>query len=95
MPYQLLPTCLSPLLILICFCNVTVAASPEIILKTGGVIKEDSDGAIIDIDLSDRPLNDRLIEALVSLPKLSVLRLRRTSISDEQLGKLTPLKLHD
>ena len=93
MPYQLFPTRLSPLLILMCFCNVTVAASPEIILKTGGVIKEDSDGAIIDIDLSDRPLNDQLIEALASLPKLSVLRLRRTSISDEQLGKLTPLKL--
>ena len=61
MPYQLFPTRLSPLLILMCFCNVTDAASPEIILKTGGVIKEDSDGAIIDIDLSDRPLNDQLI----------------------------------
>jgi len=93
MPYQVLPMRLSLLLVLMCFCNITVATTPEIILQTGGVIKESSDGAIVDIDLSDRPLNDQLIEALTALPELSVLRLRRTSISDEQLGKLIPLKL--
>ena len=58
MPYQMLTLRFSFLLILICFCNITVATTPEIILQAGGVIKENGDGAIVDIDLSDRPLND-------------------------------------
>ena len=93
MPYQLLPMRFSLLLIVACFSSIAIATPPKIILQTGGVIKENSDGAIVDIDLSDRPLNDQTIEALVALPELSVLRLRRTSISDEQLGQLTSLKL--
>ena len=93
MLYQTLPLRLSLLAIIASVCSVTIAATPEIILQAGGVIKENSDGSIVDIDLSDRPLNDQLIEALVALPELSVLRLRRTSISDEQVGQLSSLKL--
>ena len=93
MPYQLLPIRFSLLLIIVCYSSIAIATPPKIIIQTGGVIKENSDGAIVDIDLSDRPLNDQLIEALASLPELSVLRLRRTSISDEQLGQLASLKL--
>ena len=93
MLYQTLPLRLSLLAIIASVCSVTIAATPEIILQAGGVIKENSDGAIVDIDLSDRPLNDQLIEALVALPELSVLRLRRTSVSDEQVGQLSSLKL--
>ena len=84
-----LPLQRSLLAIIAAVCSVTYAATPEIILQAGGVVKENSDGAIVDIDLSDRPLNDQLIEALVALPKLSVLRLRRTAIRDEQLGQLS------
>ncbi len=91
MLYKMLPIRFSLLLIIICYSSIAIATPPKIIMQTGGVIKENSDGAIVDIDLSDRPLNDHLIEALASLPELSVLRLRRTSISDEQLGQLASL----
>ena len=76
-----------------CPCITIVAAPPGIILQTGGVIRENDDGDIVDIDLSDRTLSEPLITALTKLPKLSVLRLRRTSISDEQLGQFITLKL--
>ena len=76
-----------------CSCITIVADPPEIILQTGGVIRENDDGEIVDIDLSDRTLSEPLITALTKLPKLSVLRLRRTSISDEQLGQFITLKL--
>ena len=76
-----------------CSSSVIVADPPEIILQASGVIKTNEDGEIVDIDLSDRTLSEPLITALTKLPELSVLRLRRTSISDEQLGQFITLKL--
>ena len=76
-----------------CSSSVIVADPPEIILQASGVIKTNEDGEIVDIDLSDRTLSEPLITALTKLPELSVLRLRRTSISEEQLGQFITLKL--
>ncbi|MBT6460019.1 MAG: adenylate cyclase [Planctomycetaceae bacterium] len=76
-----------------CSYSVIVATPPEIIVQTGCVIKENDRGEIVDVDLSDRTLSESLITALTKLPELSVLRLRRTSISDEQLGRFITLKL--
>ena len=69
------------------------AGATEVLLATGCPIKRQSDGAIIDVDLSERTVDDEVVDALAALPNLSVLRLRRTAISDAQLSRLTGLKL--
>lgn len=70
-----------------------VAVDLSVVVETASTIKYDEAGAIVDVDLSDQAVDDKVVEALATLDSLSVLRLRRTAISDAQLAKLTHLNL--
>ncbi len=69
------------------------AVDLNVVVETASTIKRNEAGAIVDVDLSDQAVDDKVVDAVAALDSLSVLRLRRTAISDAQLAKLAHLKL--
>jgi hypothetical protein len=56
------PTSLSP--------QPAQAGATETLRATGCPIKQAEDGGIVAVDLSERPVDDALVDALAALPKL-------------------------